>query len=193
MLILKFITMKTFLKTLIILFIGVSFSSCDDIESLADIDFTSNMSTDLNVVVPATGVHFKSANMAAGVSFSEQSNIDPKSDSNFNKYIDKIKSIKIQEASGTVTKISKPVKIESGTLSIFQGTRIASWSISNFDVTVGKKIILDSAEGQFDTLNQILNSKNVFTAKIEGTVDDDDVSFTVVVSIKAEVVANPLN
>ena len=185
--------MKTFIKTIIIfLLIGIPFNSCDEVESLADIDFNSNMSTDLNVVVPAAGVSYKSANLAVAVSFSEQSNIDPKSDSTFKKYADKIKSIKVQEASGTVTKISKPVKIVSGKLSIFQGSKIASWSISNFDVAVGKKIVLDTAEGQFTTLNQILNSKNVFTAKIEGTVDDDDVSFTVLVSIKAKVVANAL-
>ena len=184
--------MKTFLKTLIIfLLIGIPFSSCDDVESLADIDFNSSMSTDLNVVVPATTVSYKSA-VKLGVSFSNQNTIDPKSDPTFKKYADKIKSIKVQEVTATVTKISKPVKIESGTLSIFQGSKKASWSISNFDVAIGKKISLDSAEGQFATINSILNSKNVFTAIIEGTVDDDNVAFTVVILIKADIVANPL-
>ena len=46
--------MKTLFKTLIIfLFIGISFSSCDDVESLADIKFNSQFSADLNVNIPA--------------------------------------------------------------------------------------------------------------------------------------------
>ena len=186
--------MKTFIKAIIIfLLIGIPFNSCDEVESLADIDFNSNMSTDLNVVVPAAGVSYKSAILGVdGVSFSGQAPVDPKKDPTFKKYADKIKSIKVQEASGTCTHISKPVKIISGKLTIFQGTDIASWSISNFDVVAGKKIVLDTAEGQFTTLNKILNSKNVFTAKIEGTVDDDDVSFSILISIKAKVVANAL-
>jgi len=180
--------MKTFLKTFIILLISVSFSSCDSVESLADVDFKTSMGTDLNVVVPMTGM--KATVNGAGVSFSEQSSIDPNSDATFKKYAEKIKSIKVQEVTGTVTKISKLVNIETGTLSIYQGSKKASWSISNFEVVNGKTISLDTAEGQFATLNQILNSKSAFTAKIEGTVDDDNVTFTIHILIKADIVAN---
>ena len=181
--------MKTFLKTFIILLISVSFSSCDSVESLADIDFKTSMGTDLNVVVPMQTAMKATVN-GAGVSFSEQSSIDPNSDATFKKYADKIKSIKVQEVTGTVTKISKLVNIETGTLSIYQGSKKASWSISNFEVVNGKTISLDTAEGQFATLNQILNSKSAFTAKIEGTVDDDNVTFTIHILIKADIVAN---
>ena len=75
-------------------------------------------------------------------------------------------------------------------MSIYQGSKKASWSISNFEVVNGKTISLDTAEGQFATLNQILNSKSAFTAKIEGTVDDDNVTFTIHILIKADIVAN---
>ena len=180
--------MKTFLKTFIILLISVSFSSCDSVESLADVDFKTSMGTDLNVVVLVPGM--KATVNGAGVSFSEQSSIDPNSDATFKKYAEKIKSIKVQEVTGTVTKISKLVNIETGTLSIYQGSKKASWSISNFEVVNGKTISLDTAEGQFATLNQILNSKSAFTAKIEGTVDDDNVTFTIHILIKADIVAN---
>ncbi len=183
--------MKTILKTLVIfLFIGIPFSSCDDIESLADIDFNSQFSTDLDVVVPQA-VSYKST-QTGGVSFSKEETIDPLTDSNIKKYLDKLKSFDVQEITGTVKRVSKPVTIETGTITISQGSQVASWSISNFNVVSGAKIILDSGEGQWAKVNQILKSKGKFTAKIMGTVDNYDVSFTINILIKVKVVANPL-
>ncbi len=183
--------MKTILKTLVIfLFIGIPFSSCDSIESLTDVDFNSQLSADLNVVVPQA-VSYKYT-QTGGVNFSEEETIDPLSDSNIKKYLDKLKSFDVQEITGTVKRVSKPVTIETGTITISQGSQVASWSISNFDVVSGAQIILDSGEGQWNTVNQILKTKNKFTAKIMGTVDNYDVSFTINVLIKVKVVANPL-
>ncbi|MCD6544280.1 MAG: hypothetical protein J7K34_07200 [Flavobacteriaceae bacterium] len=183
--------MKTFLKILIILLIGVSFSSCDDIESLADFDFNSNLGADLNVVVPATGA-MKATVKIGGISFSEEEIIDPLADSQIKKYLDNLKSFDVQEITGTVKRVSKPVTIVSGNITISQGSKSASWSVTNFDVVNGAKIILDSGEGQWATVNQILKSKGKFTAKIVGTVDNSDVSFTIYILIKVKVVANPL-
>ncbi len=183
--------MKTFLKTLIILLIGVSFSSCDDVESLADIKFNSNLGADLNVVVPAVTA-MKATIKTGGISFSEEETIDPLSDSQIKKYLDKLKSFDVQEITGTVKRVSKPVTIESGIITISQGSKSASWSVSNFNVVNGAQIILDSGEGQWGTVNQILKSKSKFTAKITGTVDNSDVSFTIYILIKVKVVANPL-
>ena len=183
--------MKTFLKTLIIvLFIGIPFNSCDEVESLADIKFTTSFSGDVDVVVPAPA-SLASAKIEA-VSFSGKATIDPQSDSNIKKYIDKLKSSDVQEVTGTFKDVSKPVRITTGSLSISQGSKSASWSIKNFDVVNGAKIILDSGEGQWATINQILMSKNKFDAKITGTVDDYDVGFTVTIYIKSNFVANPL-
>ena len=185
--------MKTLFKTLIIfLFIGIPFSSCDDVESLADIKFNSQFSADLNVNIPAAG-SMKATVKGGGISFAGQATIDPLSDTNIKKYIDKLKSFDVQEITGTFKKVSKPVTIESGKITISQGSKTASWSVSNFNVTNGAKIILDSGEGQWTTVNQIFKSKNKFTAKIEGVVDDDNVSFTITILIKVKVVANPLS
>ena len=183
--------MKTFIKTLIIiLFIGIPFTGCDSVESLTDVEFTTSFSGDVDVVVPAA-VGLPSAKMAA-VSFSGNATIDPQSDSNIKRYIDKLKSSNVQEVTGTFKKVSKPVRITTGSLSISQGSKSASWSIKDFDVVNGAQIILDSGEGQWTTINQILMSKNKFDATISGTVDNDDVSFTVTVYIKSKFVANPL-
>ncbi len=183
--------MKTFVLTFIIYFlIGATFSSCDEIESLADINFTSQLSADLNVDIPAQ--EFKSAEMAA-ISFSEQTTIDPQADSNIEKYFDNLKSFDVQNVTGTVKSVSAPVKILSGTISVIGGSRTASWTITNFDVVNGASVTLDNSAGQWDTINKILDNKQTFTARIEGTVDRDDVSFTISILIKIKVVANPLS
>lgn len=183
--------MKTILKTLIvILFIGIPFSSCDSVESLADVEFTSNLSADLNVTVPPMGA--LKATRVEEVSFSGQATINPRADQNIEKYFDMLKSFEVQSLTATFNKVSKPVMIKSGTISIYEGSNSASWSVTNFNVTNGASLTLDTAHGEWTIINKILKGKKTFTAKIAGAVDDDDVSFTVTILIKVKVVANPL-
>lgn len=189
---LKFFTMKTILKTLVILLlIGIPFSSCDSVESLADIKFTTTLSGDMNVNIPPSGSLYSAK--LADISFSGQATIDPTSDTQINKYLDKLKSFDVQEITGTFSKVSKNVMLKTGNITISQGSKKATWQFDKITVSNGTKIILDSGEGQWTTVNQILKGKSIFTAKISGTVDDDDVSFTVTISITTKVVANPLN
>lgn len=184
--------MKTILKTLVILLlIGIPFSSCDSVESLADIKFTTTLSGDMNVNIPPSGSLYSAK--LADISFSGQATIDPTSDTQINKYLDKLKSFDVQEITGTFSKVSKNVMLKTGNITISQGSKKATWQFDKITVSNGTKIILDSGEGQWTTVNQILKGKSIFTAKISGTVDDDDVSFTVTISITTKVVANPLN
>lgn len=184
--------MKTFAKTFILLFfIGATFTSCEKAKSLLDVKFDSELSGDLNVTVPAEGL--KSAALGAGDSFSKSVTIDPKSDADIEKYFDKLKSFDVQEVTGTVKSVTGgPVKILSGTISVTSGSTVASWSVTNFNVTNGATIVLDNSGGQWDKVNKILDEKKSFTASIEGTSDKGGVSFTIRVTIKVKVTANPL-
>ncbi len=182
--------MKNIIKILFLLLVSISFSSCAEAEELLDVKFNSELSADLNVVVPAEGLR-KSAEMLA-TSFSEQATINPRADANIEKYFDMLKSFDVTGVTGTVKTVSAPVKIVTGTISIIEGAKTASWNITNFDVVNGASVTLDNSAGQWDTINQILDGKRTFTAKIEGTVDRSDVSFTISVLIKMRVVANPL-
>ena len=182
--------MKTFAKTFILLFlIGTTFSACEKVKSLADVKFDSQLSADIDITVPAEGL--KSAS-TAGYNFSGQATIDPRSDSEIDKYFDKLKSFDIKEMKGTFKNVSDPVKIMTGTVSVSSGSTVASWPIADYEVANGNSIVLDNADGQWDKVNKILDGKNSFTAKIEGTTDKAGVSFTITVLIKVEVTANPL-
>ena len=182
--------MKTLTRIIIILsFLGATFSGCEKIKSLADVKFDSELSADLNVNIPNYDV--KSA-VLEGFEFSESATVDPRSDSDIDKYFDKLKSFAVQEVTGTVASVTAPVKIISGTISITSGTTVASWTITDFDVETGAQIVLDNSAGQWDKVNKILDTKSVFDAKIEGTADTSGVTFVLAVLIKVRVTANPL-
>ena len=182
--------MKNVLKILLVILVSFSLNSCEEAESLLDVSFNSQLSADLNVNVPAAGVK-KSAEML-DVSFLGQATINPRADSNIDKYFDKLKSVDVQGVTGRVVNVSAPVKIVTGTISVFEGSNIASWTVNNFDVVNGASITLDNSDGQWDKINSIIHNKRTFTAKIEGTVDRDDVSFTISITISFKGVANPL-
>jgi hypothetical protein len=184
--------MKSIIKILLIVLISFSFNSCDDAEELLDTKFNSQLSGDLKVVVPAEGAVYKSIEMRA-VNFLGEETIDPRSDSQVNEYINKIKSFDVYEVTGTVVNVSAPVEIVNGTITVSDGSKAASWAVNNFNVINGASITLGNSDGQWDKIDQILGAKKVFTAKIEGTVDRGDVSFTIRILIKMKVVANPLN
>lgn len=183
--------MKSIIKILLIVLVSCSFNSCENAEEILDVKFNSQVSGDLNVVVPAEGAIHKSTVMLA-VNFLGEETIDPKSDSQVNKYINKIKSFDVYEVTGTVINVSAPVEIVNGTITVSDGSKVASWSVNNFNVVNGASITLGNSDGQWDKIDQILGGKKVFTARIEGTVDRGDVSFTIRILIKMKVVANPL-
>ncbi len=179
--------MKTFAKTFILLFfISATFSSCEKIKSLVDVKFDSEFYTDVTVdILPGI------------TNFNESATINPRDDSDYDKYYDKLKKFDIKEITGTIKSVNQemgaePVTIKTGKISFKSGTIEASWAISNFLVEVGNSVVLDNSGGQWDKINDILDAKKEFTARVEGNTDKGDVTFVVHLVIKAEVTANPL-
>lgn len=182
--------MRTIVKTITLFILaGAVLSGCEKIKSLVDVKFNTDLSADLGVTIPSYNMK---AAVLEGFEFSESATIDIRSDSEIDKYFDKLKSFDVQELTGTVKSVSKPVTIISGTLSITSGSTVASWSVSDFDVVVGSQIVLDNGDGQWDKVNKILDAKKEFTVKIVGLTDTDDVTFVIEVVIKVKVTANPL-
>ena len=183
--------MKTLAKPFILLFlIGITFSGCEQIKSLADVEFDSELSADLNVTVPAEGL--KSAALVAGFPFDESEAIDPRSDEDIDEYFDNLKSFDVTAMTGTFRNVSKPVKIMSGTISVSSGSTVASWPIADYEVANSKSITLDNSDGQWDKVNQILDDKTAFKARIVGETSEGGVSFTLHIVIFVTVTANPL-
>lgn len=73
------------------------------------------------------------------------------------------------------------------------GFASAVWEFENVELNQGTVLTLDNSSGQFDNMQAILDSTNIFTAEVSGTTDKDDVTFTLKVTIKTTVTANPLD
>ncbi|PLX05794.1 MAG: hypothetical protein C0598_13810, partial [Marinilabiliales bacterium] len=77
-------------------------------------------------------------------------------------------------------------------VSVVSGTKTASWTFTNEQMIQGSTLILTNDNGQWDTVNSILNDLTEFTATVTGETSEDDVQFTYQLEIKVRVTANPL-
>lgn len=163
-------------------------SSCDQIEEALDIEFSATFQASLQAVVDALPMK------AAKGDFSASATIDPMSNSQFAEHAARIKDIQIEKVEGKILSISKPTRLVNATLSMTsEGMTPAEWTVSDVQLAVGTILLLDNSAGQFDRVQSILNTKNTFTVAANGTTEDDDLTFTLEVSINSNVVANPLS
>jgi hypothetical protein len=176
--------MKNF-KTLFfgLLFTGIIFSGCNKIEEATEVTFEAKFEADLNVVVPPA---------SRNVSFETADTIDPASDPEVEKYLDKIKKFEVQTLIAEVTSISKNVTLVTADLSVFNTNHSAVWHMENLPLTLGATIPLGNEDGQWNTVNQIFDEKTEFTVKLEGETDEGDVTFTVKVTFVTKVTAKTL-
>jgi len=172
---------------LVMLVITIALSGCKKIEEALDVKFESTFQTLLNIDVPEGS---KSING----SFNESATIDPGAvDDNMEQYLNLIKEINILELSGLVISTSKDVNVSNLIITVASASKSAQWTFANIAVTQGATIALDNTGGQWDTIDNILTDLEVFTVTASGTTDEDDVQFTIQVTIRAEITANPLN
>ena len=172
--------MKNTIKILLLAFIaGITFSSCEKL----DVDFDADYKTTLNI---------NSQKSTAG-SFSESATIDPLSNDDMAKYANKIKKIEVKEVIGVIKSINQPTVLETMQLSMTDsGATLAVWNFSNVDLFTGASLSIDNSTGQFDNMQQILNKKEVFTVEAVGSTSGDNVQFSLEITIKTTVTANPL-
>ncbi len=182
--------MKKYITILSIMFITAAFlSSCEKLKSLADVEFDADFESELDVPISPTSL--KSTQGA----FNKTETIDPLSNADFQKYKDKIKNIDVKQAEITITQLNpSPIVVSTATLSAMMlNMPSATWSISNETLTVGKVIVLDNNQQQFDKLKDIINQKKPFDVNLQGVASVDQGSFKVKVKFKTRVKANPLN
>lgn len=187
--------MKNLMKfAIILLFLSFSNAGCEKIKDLADVSFDANFDTEMNVDVKPTA---QKSGLEMG-SFSETADIDPNTNEDFKTYASKIKEIKITKVVFEIIEITNApnntVQLGSATLSVDKtGYTSAKWMESAQALTLGTKFEYSTMDAQFTYLQNILNSKEVFTVNFYGTADPVDASFKVKVSINSTIVANPLN
>jgi len=184
---------KTNMKNLTKLFLGlllsaVVFTGCKEAEELADVKFPANYETEIDVtVVPST-----SAKVTNGT-FSVSETIDPTSDSDFSKYLDKIKGITVNEVSGLILSVEPNITLTSTVITVSNANHIATWEFSNLPITVGTELTLDNNDGQWDAIEQILLDKEIFNVSISGQANEENAEFVVLVKINSVVLANPIS
>ena len=104
--------MKTKIQTLVLLCAVAGLISCESIKELADVEFDTNMNTDLNIKVDQPLMK----STLEGYSYDTSAVLDPTSDPEVKKYADKIKNYQVNSLTATVTWVSKAdVKLLEGT------------------------------------------------------------------------------
>ncbi|MBU1369778.1 MAG: hypothetical protein KJ578_00660 [Bacteroidetes bacterium] len=181
--------MKNLTKIFMLLaFIAITSAGCNKAKDLLDVKFDADFETNLNVDIPAETMRNTDA------SFYQESTIDPQSNTEFAEYGSKIKEIEIKEVKATILSINKEVVLETAEITVKSADlNPAVWSYTNETLTVGKQLVMDNSNGQWDNVQTILDGQNAFTVSMGGTSDQDDVQFTLLIEIKTSVTANPLN
>lgn len=177
---------KSFVSLVVVIILVLS--GCQKIENLLDVTFNAEYSVDLEAVIPPI-----SNTKQADAIFSASATIDPNSNSKFSQYAEKIKDIEITSISAEILSISKPVTLKVASIAVFSESRNAAWNFTNEILTAGKILSLSNSSNQWTIIQNIIKDKETFTIYIDGETDVDDVSFTVEVTVKTKVTANPLN
>ena len=180
--------MKTKKLLFALLAVALMIGACNTVTDLADVTFDAELKADLNCEVPPGS--FKSGINGA---FSVSETIDPLSDPEVEKYVDNIKSWEVTSVTGEILSVSKEgVNLLSANVEVFSNNHNASWQISNTPLVVGETITLDNGNGQWNTIDNILGDKDVFTISASGETDQDDVTFVIQVIVQTKITANPL-
>lgn len=182
--------MKTTLKLFLIPFLAAGMVACESIKSLADVEFGTNMSTDLNIAVQQAQ---KSSPEA--FAFSAEATLDPTSDPEVAKYADKIKKYQVTSLTAKVSSTTSPgVVFKAGTwFRIADGNDETGWTLAeDFTVNVGSEYTLDNKDGQWGTVQNILGRNAEFKVSCAGEASETGVTVVMEVSIGATVTANPL-
>lgn len=183
--------MKTTIQSLIMLCILAGMISCESIKELADVEFDTTMSADLDINVAEESL--KGNVLSYG--YYAQDTIDPTSDPEIKKYVEKIKKYEVTSITVVVTKVSEAdVKLLQGTwFKIADKTDNAVWTLpGDFDVVIGNSYTLDNDNGQWESVQRILGRNAEFIVSSEGKANKNNITITLKTSIGATVTANPL-
>jgi len=172
---------------LLVALISISLASCNKIKEALEVEFDAVFKTNLNAIVPPGTLK------ATDGTFSVSSTIDPLSNPDMATYAALIQEINVTEITGLITSITQPTTLETATVTMSSsGYSDASWSFSDVALNQGTTLTLDNANGQFNNMQSILESGNEFTVEMNGTTSDDDLEFTMEITITTTVKASAL-
>ena len=170
-----------FLFSMLVLMAG--FNSCNKIDEATTVEFTASYDADLQIDVNSRNTDG---------SFSAFATIDPTSDSEFNKYIKNIKDISVESITGWVVYTNPDFILESADLRIYNDSYSAEWTYSDESIYTGASLVMGDEEEQWDNVSKIANSKSVYNLSLIGSVNVDELSCTVRVTITYKIKASAL-
>ena len=183
--------MKKILSTLLILlFMGVSFTGCEKIKSLADVKFDTDLEAQLDIVVPNEG-QLKSADVA--FHFYKKVSINPQANEDIYEYWDEIKAFAINSVElevindgGISTEVTNFVVTVTGK------TEAAVFNIGTWTIEYGATYALTDKDGNYNKLVKMLNDKEPFSIEIDGDCNLPGYHFIINYIQNVKITANPL-
>jgi hypothetical protein len=180
--------MKSTAKILFLfILLGSIASGC---KKLLDVEFDATFKAEMPVVVAASALKDGLAEFTFDVSDS----IDPTTNSNYDKYFEKIKKITVTSIIATIKNPSKPVTLLNMTCEVWEegSTTKTTWTFPSTVVVDGTKFTFTD-EGRFDKIENMFFSGKTIHTRCFGKTDVSGVTFTIVTEYGTKFVANPLN
>lgn len=165
-------------------------TGCEKIKSVADVEFNADYSADVDVTIAPDEKSTLKATQ--NYTFNESETIDPNSNSDFDKYADKIKDVKVKSVTAEVVSINKEVTLTATTLEILSDNHNASWYFEEQVVNVGTSLSLQQNEAKLTAIENIIDERRPFTVSVNGESSEDDVQMTIRVTVETKITANPL-
>lgn len=167
------------------------FVSCEAIKSIADVEFGTNVETDLNINVADQAK--KSGLMP--YTYDTSAVLDPTSDPEVKKYVDNIKNYQVTSITATITEVSEPgiILLADTWFMLSDLSDKVTWTLAkDFNATVDNSYTLGNDNGEWGTVNTILGRNQEFTLSSAGSSNTNNVTIKMKLSIGATVTANPL-
>lgn len=167
----------------ILLFTGFVWSGCNKAKELFDVEFDADFKVNLPVKIDGT--------RSLDGEFLVEETVDPLADEEIEKYIDNIKSWNVTQLSGTFLQVNPDFELTNGLVKISSSSEEAIWNLNDQMISEGTEIVLGNEDGQWNTVNQILDEKQEFTILFSGNNSMEE-DFVLQLVIETRVTANPL-
>jgi len=179
----------------LVILLAASFTSCEKVKGLFDVDVETTLSGDLDIDIP------ESATKATGYyEFDTVTVVDPMDNGDVEENADKIRKITADGIIATVTDVSlngqstDDLKFFKGTtFTIENSTNGASWELQDeWPIQVGTELKLEDGQGIYDKVSTILTTLEPFKITCIGAASLKGISITIEVDINTTVTGNPL-
>ncbi len=179
----------------LVILLSASFTSCEKVKGIFDVDVETTLSGDLDIDIP------ESASKATEYyDFESSAVIDPTNNPDVADNADKIKEITADGIIATVTYVSVGgqstddlVLSKGTTFSIKNSTTSASWTLQNeWPIQKGSELTLEDIQGIYGEVTNIMTTLEPFEIACKGSASLQGISITIQIDINTTVTGNPL-